>query len=62
MKFKYTTMVSETQLALVIGRLSNDISYHFHSSLLTQAPLLTLSPSCLPAFVLTVPCPSYALP
>lgn len=61
MKFKYTTMVSETQLALVIGRLSNDISYHFHSSLLTQAPLLT-SLSCLPAFVLTVPCPSYALP
>ena len=55
-------MVSETQLALVIGRLSNDISYHFLTSLLTQAPLLTLSPSCLPAFVLTVPCPSYALP
>ena len=42
-------MVSETQLALVIGCLSNDISYHFLSSLLYSGPTNNLSflPPCI---------------
>ena len=57
-------MVSEAQLALVTGRLSNDTFYHFLSSLLPQAPLLTSSllPAslhlCLQLPVLVMPFPS----
>ena len=64
LKFKYMAMVSEAQLALVTGRLSNDTFYHFLSSLLPQAPLLTSSllPAslhlCLQLPVLVMPFPS----
>lgn len=42
-KFKCMIVSSEAKLALVISHLSNGIFYHFLSSLLTPAPLLTFS-------------------